>query len=364
MTGISVQRMLRWLKRVLEHARAHAGSVLFLPDRVPRGAFGDMLEYVTPRGGSIGSTVEAVLHGANLQDPKEVRFDDDCIRATNVVPVPKSEKEIKARFVIGPACKLGEHVLRLRTATNLSEPVTFWVSPFPAVREIEKKQGENDTPQKAQIVPLNSTVEGEIQGGQDADVDVYRVDVRAGDRLSVEVEGMRLGTATQGGLNDLMLRILNSDGKELAVSKDTALFVEDPVASIVTPADKGRISSRSSSRSTRLRGWRFIVRTSGRSRVRWRCSRRAASGARVSMYACSAIPRASESRAVKLPDQLGDFQYFAGKFGRDAAVPQQAPGVAVSERNLRRGKRSDTRARAAGGVEWNPRQKQFGAIPF
>ncbi|HEY3739708.1 MAG TPA: PPC domain-containing protein [Bryobacteraceae bacterium] len=199
-------------------------------------AFGDMLEYVTPRGGSIGTTVEVVLHGANLENPKEIRLDDDCIVATDVAAGAKPGNEVKARFRIGLGCAPGEHVLRLRTATNLSEPVTFWVSPFPAVREIEKGQGENDTPQKAQIVPLNSTVEGEIARGQDADVDVYRVDMRAGERLSVEVEGMRLGTAAQGGVNDLMLRILNSDGQELAVSKDTALFVEDPVASIVTPA--------------------------------------------------------------------------------------------------------------------------------
>src|SRR5579863_8071120 len=123
--------------------RIHAAILILL---TTASSFADMLEYVTPRGGSIGSTVEAVLHGANLQDPKEVRFYDDCIRATNVAPGAKPDKEVKARFVIGQGCTPGEHVLRLRTATALSEPVTFWVSPFPAVREAEKKQGEDDTP--------------------------------------------------------------------------------------------------------------------------------------------------------------------------------------------------------------------------
>jgi hypothetical protein len=285
-------------------------------------AFGDMLEYVTPRGGSIGTTVDAVLHGANLQDPREVRFYDDCIRVTNVAPGVKPDKEVKARFAIGSGCAPGEHVLRLRTATGLSEAVTFWVSPFVAVKEIEKKQGENDTPEKAQIVPLNSTVEGEILGGQDADVDFYRVDLRAGERLTVEVEGMRLGTAVQGGENDLMLRILGPSRKLLAESKDTALFVQDPVASIVTPVAgpyfieiKQQIYT-----APRLAFYRAHIGTFTRPLALF-----PAGGERGTNLDVRVLgdPKGERIESVRLPDRLGDFEYFSGQRGEVPPSPNR-----------------------------------------
>lgn len=197
-------------------------------------AYGDMLEYVTPRGGSIGTTVDVVLHGTYLTDPKEIVFYNACLRATDVAKGANPNTEVKARFTISPQCPPGEHVLRLRTATALSEPVTFWVSPFKPVRESETKQGQNDSPALAQNVPLNSTVEGEIQpSGDAADVDCYRVELRSGQRLSVEVEAIRLGTLIQNAESDLMVRILGPDGKPLGENKDSALFVQDPVLSVI-----------------------------------------------------------------------------------------------------------------------------------
>ena len=201
------------------------------------GAYGQqrMLEYVLPRGGSRGATVEVTLHGQYLGEPKQILFYDSGIKAVRVAPGAKPGNEVKAAFEIAPDCTLGEHVLRLRTATALSEPVTFWVSRFPTVYETETKPGENDTIEKAQPVPLNSTVEGQILPGAQMDKDVYRVNAKAGERLSVEIEAMRLGTTPQGGENDLMVRILDRDGKELARGEDSALYVQDPIASIFAP---------------------------------------------------------------------------------------------------------------------------------
>jgi hypothetical protein len=194
-----------------------------------------MLDYVLPRGGSRGTTVEVTLHGQSLSDPRQVLFYDSGIKAIRVEPGAKPDAEVKAAFEIAPDCALGEHVLRLRTATALSEPVTFWVSRFPTVYETETKPGENDTIEKAQPVPLNSTVEGQILPGAQMDKDVYRVNAKAGERLSVEIEAMRLGTAPYGGENDLMVRILDRDGKDLARGEDSALYVQDPIASIFAP---------------------------------------------------------------------------------------------------------------------------------
>jgi hypothetical protein len=195
-----------------------------------------MLDFLLPRGGSRGIIVEVAFHGISLENPREVLFYTPGIRASDFVPLAKPGEGFKAKFEIAADCPLGEHVLRVRTATSLSDAVTFWVSRFPTVMETETKIGDNDTFAKAQPVPLNSTVEGQIQPGDDMDRDVYRVDVQQGQRLSVEVEAARLGTLHSGGENDLAVRILDARGNEIGSNDDSALYVQDPVLSIVAPA--------------------------------------------------------------------------------------------------------------------------------
>jgi len=222
----------------------------------------NMIEYLTPRGGSRGTTVEVNFHGLQLKDPREALFYRTGIKAVNFQP--KSPEDVKVRFEIAPDCPLGEHALRLRTATALSEVVTFWVSPFPQVTETEKKIGENDSPEKAQLVPLNSTVEGQILPGDAMDKDYYRIDVKQGQRISVEVEAVRLGTLHTGGDNDISVRILDANGKELGKSVRSAMYVEDPLLSIVAP-EREAISSRSYSSSTLRHARRTTARISERS---------------------------------------------------------------------------------------------------
>jgi hypothetical protein len=194
-----------------------------------------MVDYLLPRGGGRGATVTVEFHGAYLENPKEIVFYQPGIRASGFVLYAKAGDGFKVAFQIAPDCPLGEHVLRVRTATALSDAVTFWVSPFQTVYEFEDKVGQNDTIAKAKPVPLNSTVEGQILPGPDADVDMYRVEVKEGQRISVEVEAARLGTLHNGGENDLVVRILDAAGKELGRNDDSAMYVQDPVLSLLAP---------------------------------------------------------------------------------------------------------------------------------
>jgi Bacterial pre-peptidase C-terminal domain len=194
-----------------------------------------MVDYVLPRGGGRGASVEVEFHGAFLENPKEIVFYQPGIQASGFAPYAKAGDGFKVRFQIAVDCPLGEHVLRVRTATALSDAVTFWVSPFQTVYEFEDKVGQNDTIASAKPVPLNSTVEGQILPGPDADIDVYRIEVKEGQRISVEVEAARLGTLHNGGENDLAVRILDAAGKVLGRNDDSALYVQDPVLSLLAP---------------------------------------------------------------------------------------------------------------------------------
>ena len=199
------------------------------------------LEHLTPRGGTLGTTVSVTLHGRYLENPKEIIFYDDGIKAANLKAGPttggrREMESLTADFQISPKARVGEHVLRLRTATGLTEAMTFWVDRLPTVMETEKKIGENDTPQSAQSIALNTTVEGQIHPGDHPDKDYYWFRTDQGARISVEVEAVRLGTMHFSvGDADLSVRVLDDESKEVAKSDDSALYVQDPVLSFVTP---------------------------------------------------------------------------------------------------------------------------------
>jgi hypothetical protein len=94
-------------------------------------------------------------------------------------------------------------------------------------------QKRNDSRETAKVVSANSTVHGQLNAP--ADVDVYRIEVKADHRISAEIEAARLGV--ERGIPDLHLAFYDADGKELASADDSALFVQDPVLSIMAPHD-------------------------------------------------------------------------------------------------------------------------------
>ena len=208
------------------------------------------VEIVTPRGGGRGESVDVLLEGMDLANPRGILFYRPGIVADRFEALPplaqpiglnhgsKAVERVRARFTIAADCPLGEHPFRLRTATTLSTLGTFWVGPYPTVAEAERGQGGNDSPGQAQPIGLGSTVAGRIHEGPRLDRDLYRVPLKAGDRLGVEVESMRLCMMAYGGSEyDLMARILDARGVELARDDDNGLHVQDPLLSFRAPGD-------------------------------------------------------------------------------------------------------------------------------
>ena len=184
------------------------------------------LSLVLPRGGQCGSTVEVRFIGDRLGDVREVLFYSPGFSVEKIEPVPKNSKEARATIAIAADCALGEHKLRLVTATGISPLQTFWVSQFPNAAE---KEPNNDFA-APQAVPLNTTVEGTVQN---EDVDYYRVTAKKGQVLSAEIEAIRLSNT----LFDPYIAILDAKRFELDAADDTPLLLQDCFASIVAPAD-------------------------------------------------------------------------------------------------------------------------------
>jgi hypothetical protein len=182
------------------------------------------LASITPAGGQRGMEVQISFNGERLQDAEEIiSYEPGLeVRRLNLV----TNKLVTALVKIAPDCRLGEHHLRLRTASGISELRTFFVGPFPVISEIEP----NNLPAQAQKIALNTTVAGVITS---EDVDCFAVQLKKGERLSAEVEGMRLGR----GVFDPQLAVLETNGTVLADVDDTWLAMQDPFISLIAPHD-------------------------------------------------------------------------------------------------------------------------------
>ncbi len=182
------------------------------------------LTSVRPVGGQRGTELEVTFGGDRLSDAKEILFYQPGLSATKLVAV--NNNAVKATFKIAPDCALGLHDLRIRTATGLSELRTFSVG---ALKEVTEAEPNSDFA-KPQPIPMNSVVNGVADN---EDVDYYMVDVKKGDRISAEVEGIRVGI-TQF---DPYVAIMDAKRFELASSDDAALVWQDGTASVIAPAD-------------------------------------------------------------------------------------------------------------------------------
>ena len=188
------------------------------------GAASPSLTSVMPKGGQRGTEVALTFTGDRLADVEEILFYGSGITTKDLKVV--DAKKVTATAVIAPDCSFGEHQLRLRAKSGISHLRTFWVGQFPTLAEAEPN---NDFSAPQKITP-NMTVAGVFAN---EDVDYYAIDAKKGERLTVEIEGMRLGNA----FFDPYVAIMNQDRFELVTSDDTALLLQDSVASIIVPED-------------------------------------------------------------------------------------------------------------------------------
>jgi hypothetical protein len=203
---------------VKTHILVHLALVL------PAAAFTPVLSRVEPPGGQLGTEVDVRFHGERLGDVSGALFYQPGLTLTALET--KDGKLATARLAIAPDAPLGEHSLRLAGPGGITELRSFWVGAFPVVDEIEPNTPDSN-PQR---IELNRTIHG-IAGNEDEDA--FLVTLKQGQRLSAEVEAMRLGRT----MFDASLAILDARGFELATCDDAPLLRTDAFVSILAPAD-------------------------------------------------------------------------------------------------------------------------------
>ena len=173
-----------------------------------------------PQGGQRGTEVQVVAFGARLGDgPHQVLLYEPGIEVGGIETVDANQ--VKCILHLSENCRVGRHALRLRTASGLSNLVTFHVGSLSEIQEAEPNNG----PDQLQEISTDVVVNGVVKSG---DVDVYAVDLAEGERLSVEIEGLRLGRT----LFDPVILLQDITGNLLASSDDQPAAHQDAFVSI------------------------------------------------------------------------------------------------------------------------------------
>jgi hypothetical protein len=182
------------------------------------------LSYILPPGVQRGHEHVLTFTGARLNDVEEVLLYHTGTTVKKIEPV--DAQNVKVTVEVAPDCRLGEHLVQLRTRSGISDYRSFFVGALPSVDEKEP----NSSFDEPQVVEANVTVAGVLQN---EDADFYRIKATKGQRLSVEVEGIRLGQA----YFDPFLAILDKERFELASVDDTILARQDCFLTVVIPED-------------------------------------------------------------------------------------------------------------------------------
>jgi len=172
--------------------------------------------------------VKVEFMGNRLGDAEEVVFHGEGITFKDLKPV--DGRKVEATLVIAPDARLGEHHLRLRCLSGTTYATNFWVSQFPQVAEV-KPNGNFDEPQ---AIPMNVTVEGQSRVEEAA---FFQVSAKKGERLSIEVEGLRINPGRGNIRMDPMVIVYSKDREELAFADGSALNRQDSVLSFEVPED-------------------------------------------------------------------------------------------------------------------------------
>jgi hypothetical protein len=170
------------------------------------------LSPVLPLGMQRGTALELTLTGTNLANPAGLWTSIPGAKVT--IPTDnnngKEPTKLRVRLEVPKDAPLGFHAVRLATRRGMSNVRLFCLDDLPPV-SAEPAARKKET---AQAVPVPCVVVGRADAEQ---ADHFKVSVKAGQRVSFEVLGRRLGSAFDPQLSLIDPRT----GRELAYSNDS-----------------------------------------------------------------------------------------------------------------------------------------------
>jgi hypothetical protein len=168
------------------------------------------VSHLVPAGVPAGKAMDVVFHGANLAGAKGI-WSNLPIQAELTPGVEGNGAQaanVSYRLTVPAETPPGLVGIRVATGGGVSNLRLILIDDLPTTL----KAGGNKTPETAQSVSLPMAVDGACDAESS---DYYKFSAAASQRVSVEVFARRLGSPL-----DPVIRLLASDGRELAFSDD------------------------------------------------------------------------------------------------------------------------------------------------
>jgi len=172
-----------------------------------------------PMGMQRGTTLELNLNGTNLSEPTAVQTSIPGAKVT--IPTEgnngKDNARLKVILEVPKDAPIGFHTIRVATTRGPSNQRLFCVDDLPQVLA----DGKNRSKATAQALTIPCVVAGSLAA---ENADWFKITVAAGQRLSFDVLGRRLGSAIDPQISITDPRT----GKEVAFNNDSPGLQTDP----------------------------------------------------------------------------------------------------------------------------------------
>lgn len=184
------------------------------------------LKSVFPCGVQRGKSVEVELSGNNLDETKKLYFSQPGITAELLSNPATGAPRFKV--TAAPDVPVGVHDVRSIGKLGISNPRAFVIGDGEEVNEKEP----NDLRDKANRIPFNGVINGQVNPAEDIDWFVFAA--KKGQRVLIECQAWRIDSRLDG-----ILTLYSSEGKELATSQDENIRDQkrDPFIDFDVPAD-------------------------------------------------------------------------------------------------------------------------------
>ena len=160
------------------------------------------LHRIEPLGLNVGASAELTYLGADNEGTESLIFDHPGLKAEFV-------KEKTFKVTVANDVLPGTYDVRAVGKFGITNPRLFAVSRnLTDVNEVEP----NNTFDKAQLIPINSAVNGSSDGNSQ---DLFKVKLSAGQRIIIDCQSARLDTELDG-----TMFLFSADGRQLASNSD------------------------------------------------------------------------------------------------------------------------------------------------
>ena len=160
------------------------------------------LHRIEPLGLNVGASAELTYLGADNEGTESLIFDHPGLKAEFV-------KEKTFKVTVANDVLPGTYDVRAVGKFGITNPRLFAVSRYLTdVNEVEP----NNTFDKAQLIPINSAVNGSSDGNSQ---DLFKVKLSAGQRIIIDCQSARLDTELDG-----TMFLFSADGRQLASNSD------------------------------------------------------------------------------------------------------------------------------------------------